>query len=130
MARQSHARRTRKRKAKPARGSEQQLALLAQLMDVAAKTGISVREERLHREVGYSVRGGRCMIEGAEVLLLDSAATAADCIEVLLDFLGDCDLGDIYIEPQLRQLIGGEAATEHDVDVAAEVETASVSPSA
>jgi hypothetical protein len=99
-------------------------------MEVAAKTGISVREERLHREVGYSVRGGRCMIEGAEVLLLDSAATAADCIEVLLDFLGDCDLGDIYIEPQLRQLIGGKAAAEHDVDVAAEVETASVSPSA
>ena len=130
MARRSHARKTRKRKAKPTRGSEQQLVLLEQLKEISAKTGISVREERLHREVGYSVRGGRCVIDGTDVLLLDSASTAADCIEILLDFLADCDLGELYIEPQLRRLIGGEAAAEQESDAPGELETVSVSPSA
>lgn len=130
MARQSHARKARKRKAKPTRGSEQELVLLEQLKEIASKTAISVREERLHREVGYSVRGGLCVIEGTEVLLLDSASTAADCIEILLDFLADCYLGELYIEPQLRRLIGGEAAADQEGDAPGELETESVSPRA
>ena len=105
MARRGHLKVGKRRKAKPSRGSDQQLQLLAQLKELAGQTGIEVREERLHREIGYTVRGGRCVLDGTEVLLLDSSASAADCIEVLLDFLSQRDLEQIYIEPQLRQLL-------------------------
>ena len=114
MVRRGHLKRGKRKKARPARGSEQQLILLDQLKEIAAKTGIEVREERLHREVGYSVRGGRCVVEGSEVLLLDSAASATDCIEVLLDFLASRDLDQMYIEPELRRLIGGHAPAVDD----------------
>jgi len=97
--------------------------MMDQLKELAVKTGIGVREERLHREVGYTVSGGICRIDGSEYLLLDSGATAADCIEVLLDFLSQRDLDDLYIEPQLRRLIGGRAdageASEDRVEDAA-----------
>ena len=91
MDRRGHLKVGKRRKAKPSRGSDQQLQLLAQLKELAGQTGIEVREERLHREIGYTVRGGRCVLDGTEVLLLDSSASAADCIEVLLDFLSQRD---------------------------------------
>ncbi len=116
MARRGHLKVGKRRKAKPSRGSDQQLQLLAQLKDLAGQTGIEVREERLHREIGYTVRGGRCILDGNEVLLIDSSASAADCIEVLLDFLSQRDLEQIYIEPQLRRLISGGHAGDTEAE--------------
>ena len=43
--------------------------------------GVTVREERLVREVGYHVRSGACRLHGQDVLLLDSVASVSERIE-------------------------------------------------
>ncbi len=102
---------TRSKKAGPPEPTPEQLDLLAKLKELAETTGSEVREERLVREVGYAVRSGPCVLEGRELLLLDSASGIVERIEVLLDYLADRDLDGVYVEPRLRELIGGRAPT-------------------
>jgi len=97
---------TRKKQAKPSKASEKQLQLLDQLKEIVAALDIGVREERLLREVGYTVRSGPCRVEGREVLLLDSNAAVSERIEVLVEFLSAKNLESIYIEPRIRRLLG------------------------
>lgn len=100
-----------KRAKKTARPVEEPSPLLERLKEIAAASGLEVREERLHREVGYSVRSGVCRLEDHEILLLDRNATNADRIEAICNVLSDRDLESIFIEPELRRAIGGRAAT-------------------
>jgi hypothetical protein len=88
----------------------EQLALLRRLKEIVASTGGEVREEKLVREVGYTVRSGPCILEGRDLLLLDSTTPIEERIETLLEYLCDRDLDGIYVEPRLRQLIGERAA--------------------
>jgi len=91
---------------------EKQRLLLDQLEEVASSIGIDVREERLMREVGYTVHSGPCRVNGREVVLLDSNAQLAELIDAMLDFLAGRDLDGVYIEPQLREMIAGRAVKE------------------
>jgi hypothetical protein len=95
------------RKSKATRDEEAASLLLQRLKDLVERVGVTVREERLVREVGYHVRSGACRLHGQDVLLLDSAASAAERIEALLDFLSRRDLGDVYVEPELRRMVRG-----------------------
>ena len=102
MAKATRSRRT-------ARPVEQPSPLLERLKEIAAASGLEVREERLYREVGYSVRSGLCRVGDHEVLLLDKNATAPERIEVICSVLSDRDLGSVFIEPEFRRAIGGRA---------------------
>lgn len=102
MAKATRSRRT-------ARPVEQPSPLLERLKEIAAASGLEVREERLYREVGYSVRSGVCRVGDHEVLLLDKNATAPERIEVICSVLSDRDLDSVFIEPELRRAIGGRA---------------------
>ena len=62
---------------------ERQRILLDQLKELAASIGADVREERLVREVGYSVRSGPCRLNGQEIVLLDTNAELSDRIETI-----------------------------------------------
>lgn len=103
-----------KRTKKAARPVEEPSPLLDRLKEIAAASGLEVREERLHREVGYSVRSGVCRLEDHEILLLDRNATNAERIEAVCNVLSDRDLDSIFIEPEIRRAIGGRAATARD----------------
>ncbi|HEY2776050.1 MAG TPA: hypothetical protein VGK20_18560 [Candidatus Binatia bacterium] len=105
------ARRSRK---STARQVEEPSPLLERLKEIAAASGLEVREERLLREVGYSVRSGVCRLDDREVLLLDRNATPADRIEVLCSVLSSRDLDAVFIEPELRRTIGGSALVRDD----------------
>jgi hypothetical protein len=94
--------------------TEQQKILLDQLKDVADRVGVPVREERLHREVGYSVKSGFCRLNEETFFLLDSTANTAARIEALIEFLATRDLEPIYIEPELRRMILGAAPDDSD----------------
>lgn len=88
-------------------GSEQQVELLIRLKDLAEATGLEVREERLMREAGYSVRSGLCRVNGQEVLILDRNLAPSDRIDVAVGVLADRDLDSIYIEPAMREFLDG-----------------------
>lgn len=103
-----------KRAKKAARPVEEPSPLLDRLKEIAAASGLEVREERLHREVGYSVRSGVCRLENHEILLLDRNATNAERIEAVCNVLSDRDLDSIFIEPEIRRAIGGRAAMAQD----------------
>ena len=91
---------------------ERQRILLDQLKDLASRIGAEVREERLVREVGYTVRSGLCVLNGQEVVLLDTHAEVSERIDALLDYLAGRDLDQVYIEPELRELISTRAHKE------------------
>ena len=103
-----------KRLRKTARTVEELSPLLERLKEIAVASGLEVREERLLREVGYSVRSGICRVVDQEVLLLDKNATPAERIEALCSLLSERDLRSVFIEPELRRTIGGRALCEDD----------------
>lgn len=82
---------------------------LDRLVEIATSLGLDVREERLLREVGYSVKSGLCRVEGEEVLLLDKNAASSDRIEALCEVLAGRDLDSVWIEPELRSRITASA---------------------
>ncbi|MFT4569510.1 MAG: hypothetical protein ACI8TX_002625 [Hyphomicrobiaceae bacterium] len=96
---------------------------LERLKEIAAGIGLDVREERLHREVGYSVRSGICTKDGEELVLLDRNAAPAERIEVLCQVLADHDLDGIWIEPELRSRIGTDVSADLSADLSAADET-------
>ena len=87
---------------------------LVRLKDIAARVGLEVREERLTREVGYTVRGGLCRVDEQEVVLLDKTSDPEARIEILCGVLAQRDLEGIFIDPDLRVMIGGAAAAESE----------------
>lgn len=103
-----------KRSRKSARIVEEASPLLERLKEIAAASGLEVREERLLREVGYSVRSGVCRVSDREVLLLDRNTSAADRIEAICGVLCERDLDSVFIEPELRRTIGGRALSPRD----------------
>lgn len=103
-----------KRSKKAARTVEEPSPLLERLKEIAAASGLDVREERLLREVGYSVRSGVCRVDDQEVLLLDKNATPAERIEAICGVLQGRDLDAVFIEPELRRTIGGRALPPQD----------------
>jgi len=70
--------------------------------------GLEVREEKLLREIGYQVRSGVCTVRDRSFVFLDRDATAAHRMEVLLDELSQRDLGEVYVSPELRRILGKE----------------------
>jgi hypothetical protein len=108
-----------RRARKSTRPVEEPNPLLDRLKEVATASGLAVREERLTREVGYSVHSGLCRVQDQEVLLLDRNASPAERVEVLCSVLSDRDLDSVFIEPELRRTIGGRALAADDETLAA-----------
>lgn len=108
------AKRARKSARQTARQVEEKSPLLDRLKEIATASGLEVREERLLREAGYSVRSGVCRLSDQELLLLDKNATAAERIDVICSLLSARDLDSVFIEPELRRAIGGRALSHDD----------------
>lgn len=81
------------------------MAVLDELKEAAARLGFAVREERLLREVGYHVRGGRCRVGEQEMILLDRGLPPQVHIEILLEELSSCRLDEVYLSPAARELL-------------------------
>jgi hypothetical protein len=81
-------------------------AVLEELKGLATRVGLEVREERLLREIGYQVRSGSCRVRGQNILFLDRDLPPAGRLEVLLEELSRHDLGEVYVSPELRRILG------------------------
>lgn len=86
-----------------------QESLLEELKKVATELGIEVRQETLLREVGYRVRSGSCRVRQARIILLDRALPLTSQIDVLVSELASEPLDDVYVSPDVRQLLQGAA---------------------
>ena len=105
--------RKRRGTAKPPPDPEAVVELLERLKAVAQQAGVEVREERLLREVGYSVRSGLCRINDKDVVLLDKNVAASERVDVLTTVLSTLDLDALYIEPELRERIFGPGSGDN-----------------
>ncbi|MGH7899213.1 MAG: hypothetical protein ACREQQ_14755 [Candidatus Binatia bacterium] len=83
-------------------------AILEELKTLATRIGLEVREEKLLREVGYHVRSGTCRVRQQNLIFLDRDLAPAARLEILVDELSRCDLGDVYVSPELRRMLGKE----------------------
>jgi UDP-N-acetylmuramate dehydrogenase len=91
--------------------------LFRELVGVAARLGVEVRVEPFQTP---AVRGGgRCVLDGRELILLDARAPLVDRVEALARALAGFDLEDVYLPPELRERI--EAAQAADGAPAGEV---------
>jgi hypothetical protein len=82
--------------------------MLEELRELASRLGYQVREEKLHREVGYRVRSGSCRVGDQNLILIDRELAPAARLEVLADELSTRDLGEVYVSPEVRRLLGKE----------------------
>ena len=98
---------SRRERSNPARRASYKIdAVLEELKALATRVGLEVREERLLREVGYQVRSGSCRVRGQNILFLDRDLPPAGRLEVLLEELSRRDLGEVYVSPELRRILG------------------------
>src|SRR5271155_1345425 len=91
------------------RGGPRLASMVEELTQAAERVGLQVRRERLLREVGYRARGGACRLREKDLLIIDSAQSPADQLEVLLEALRTRDLETLYLSPAARRLLQNQA---------------------
>jgi hypothetical protein len=79
--------------------------LLDQLEELANRLGINVRYEKVILEESSSA-GGLCRWKGEYVLIIHAQAPLKEKIQVLTEVLKRFPLGDIYIRPVIREMLG------------------------
>ena len=82
--------------------------LLDELVRVATRLGVQVRIEPF--ETPSARGGGRCLVGGRELILLDARAPLGDRVSALASALSDLDLDDVYLTPEARDRV--EAARD------------------
>ena len=87
-------------------------ALLDELLQLAAKRGLTVRRESMTRGVGS---GGYCVLRGQPTVFVDDRASVEVQVEVLVAALRRLDWSDVFVHPGVRAVLGldanGQAAT-------------------
>jgi UDP-N-acetylmuramate dehydrogenase len=74
--------------------------LFDELVRVAARLGVEVRIEPF--ETPPARGGGRCLVDGRELVLLDARAPLDDRVGALASALATRDLDDVYLAPEAR----------------------------
>lgn len=79
------------------------------LEDVAQRLGLTVRWEAGH------FRGGRCTVNGEEVIILNRHHPVDTHLVVLARCLQECPLDTVYIRPSVREAIKALAAGQERI---------------
>lgn len=85
------------------------VVLRAALEDVAQRLGLSVRWEAGH------FRGGRCTVNGEDVIILNRHHPVDTHLAVLARCLKECPLDTVYIRPSVREAINALAAGKEGI---------------
>ncbi len=80
---------------------------LRELEAVADKKGIRVNYEALGGELGA---GGLCKVKGQYRVIIDKRATPGERVTVLAQSLAGFALDDVFVAPEVRELIQRAAA--------------------
>ena len=88
-----------------AKTTTHELELLAEeLLSAARKSGITIKQEPLSREVP-GAKSGLAWVHGKPLLILDAKLSHQERIQLLARALGKMDLENIYLSPAARELI-------------------------
>src|SRR2546421_6898453 len=79
--------------------------LIDELCEAAERVGLTVRREKILREVGYRARGGACRLREKDLIILDRDMAANDQLEILAEALRDHDLESLYLSPAARAVV-------------------------
>jgi hypothetical protein len=80
--------------------------IIDHLEALAERFGIQIRYEAIKQdEDSINVVGGLCLLKGEYVLIINSKATVKDRIKTLAMAVKHFDLDQIYIRPDLRELL-------------------------
>jgi hypothetical protein len=80
--------------------------ILDHLEELAERFGIQIRYETIKQdEDSTNVTGGLCLLKGKYVLIINSKATIKDRIKTLAIAVKHFDLDQIYIRPDIRELL-------------------------
>ncbi len=74
---------------------------------LAGRLGITVRYEPLKID-GSLHTGGYCRVRGENYVIINKKAATQDKIHVLADALKRHDLGQLYVLPSIRKILGDE----------------------
>ena len=83
------------------------------------RLGVRFLEEELPEEA--HIDGGLCTVEGEPVLFVSSSAPPWRRAEVLVDALRRLDHEEIWLPPEIRQLVQGEDLADPPVRLVASV---------
>lgn len=81
-----------------------EITVLGHLEALAFSLGVETRYERLENETGFSA-GGLCRFKGKSYIIVNSAATLAERIQIFIRALKRFDLDGVYVRPILRELL-------------------------
>jgi hypothetical protein len=80
--------------------------IIDHLEELAERFGIQIRYEAIKQdEDSINVTGGLCLLKGEYVLIINSKATVKDRIKTLAMAVKHFDIDQIYIRPDLRELL-------------------------
>jgi UDP-N-acetylmuramate dehydrogenase len=81
-------------------------SLLDELVRVAARLGVAVRIEPF--ETPPARGGGRCVVAGRQLILVDARASLRERVAALASALGGLSLDDVYMTPEARDRVEAE----------------------
>jgi tRNA(Ser,Leu) C12 N-acetylase TAN1 len=74
-------------------------AIIEELEDVASRLGVEVRSEP------GNFHGGRCVVEGEEIIMLNENDLPETQLVVLAEALREAPLDTIYLKPTVRRAL-------------------------
>jgi UDP-N-acetylmuramate dehydrogenase len=81
-------------------------SLFDELLRVATRLGVQVRVEPF--ETPPARGGGRCLVAGRDLILLDARAPLPERVAAIASALADLNLDDIYVTPEARDRVEAE----------------------
>jgi hypothetical protein len=82
-----------------------QQRLVDELIEAAERLGLTVRREKLLREVGYRARGGACRLREENLVIIDRDQPPHEQLEILAEALRGRDLENVYLSPEVRRIV-------------------------
>ncbi len=88
------------------------MKIVDELAEAAERVGLTVRREKILREIGYRTRGGSCRLRERDLVIIDRDQPASEQLEVIAEALRSRDLESVYLSPAARRVVHvGETQT-------------------
>jgi len=81
------------------------------LKDLADRLGVTVSDQNF-RKAGIKVKSGHCIVMDKQYFIMDKHKSLKGKIDILLSFLVTMDHEDLYLLPNIRELLNKHVKQE------------------